>query len=101
MINLSHTEGMATGAWPFFHPAWVHDGHSVFVIVTAAGVWLCVSARMDDVKGHGMYKGLDWEGLVAKVIPAPWVPEGPAPRSEPESIPCANDVYSGEQARWH
>lgn len=53
--------------------------------------------RMDDVKRHAMYQDLDWEALEAKTVRAPWIPDGPAPRPEPEGIANANDVYTGTQ----
>lgn len=52
--------------------------------------------RMNDVKMHAMFSGLDWDRLEAKLIPAPWVPDEPAPSPEPET-PNVNDVYTGDQ----
>ncbi|CAM9133998.1 unnamed protein product [Ectocarpus fasciculatus] len=51
---------------------------------------------MNDVKMHAMFSGLDWDRLEAKLIPAPWVPDEPAPSPEPET-PNVNDVYTGNQ----
>ncbi|CAM9614196.1 unnamed protein product [Ectocarpus sp. 6 AP-2014] len=51
---------------------------------------------MNDVKMHAMFSGLDWDKLEAKSIPAPWVPDEPAPSPEPET-PNVNDVYTGDQ----
>lgn len=53
-------------------------------------------ARMDDVKAHPMYQEVDWDRLKAKLVPAPWVPDAPAPFPEPET-PNVNDVYTGDQ----
>lgn len=51
---------------------------------------------MDDVKTHALYEGLNWERLEAKLVPAPWVPDAPAPFPEPET-PDMDDVYTGDQ----
>ncbi|CAM9132557.1 unnamed protein product, partial [Scytosiphon promiscuus] len=53
---------------------------------------------MDDVKAHVLYEGLGWEQLEAKSIPAPWVPDAPAPFTDPEA-PHMNEVYTGDQVR--
>ncbi len=51
---------------------------------------------MDDVKAHALYQEVDWDRLKAKLEPAPWVPDAPAPFPEPET-PNVNDVYTGDQ----
>lgn len=52
---------------------------------------------MGDLKRHPMYVGLEWDCLVAKTLPAPWVPVEIPLRAEPGCIPGASDVYTGDQ----
>ncbi|CAM9642743.1 unnamed protein product [Sphacelaria rigidula] len=55
---------------------------------------------MDDLKRHPYYRGLQWGTLVAKTAPGPWIPDpGHSPSPEPEEIPGAHDVYTGDQVR--
>lgn len=53
--------------------------------------------RVDDIKRHAMYEGLDWNRLERKSISAPWVPERLAKKCESQDIPVADDVYTGDQ----
>lgn len=59
---------------------------------------------MDEVKEHDFFWGLDWEGLVAKALPAPWVPPGSGGlRHKPPSVNIASDkeLYIGNQVIIH
>lgn len=57
------------------------------------------TVSMNDIKEHAEFEGLDWEALESKHVAAPWVPEGPAPHPEPDSIASAHDIYRGDQVQ--